>query len=234
MSVEFIVEKVYPLDHLKDSTWGFCDVRITKGSLGTKSTQFVCCDWDMPTFSCVVKGLRYTAERVGEEDRSRRKPQHKVAGLRCIDTKLSAAVAVLTAELPKEHAHGVPRLVEAFGARLPEALSKINVCAIDKLRACGLSSAADRELVRASYELLTKHQDVLGLLDRFRCIPVKFASVLCGVSPSSIMANPWQLVRIARDHRVAMLCVADKVNNEGPQLTSDDPKRVAAFVEVAT
>jgi hypothetical protein len=233
MSVEFIVEKVYPLDHLKDSTWGFCDVRITKGSLGTKSTQFVCCDWDMPTFSCVVKGLRYTAERVGEEDRSRRKPQHKVAGLRCIDTKLSAAVAVLTAELPKEHAHGVPRLVEAFGARLPEALSKINVCAIDKLRACGLSSAADRELVRASYELLTKHQDVLGLLDRFRCIPVKFASVLCGVSPSSIMANPWQLVRIARDHRVAMLCVADKVNNEGPQLTSDDPKRVAAFVEVA-
>lgn len=241
MSVEFVIEKTYLLDHLKNSTWGFADVRITKGSLGPKRTQFVSCEWDMPTYACVAKGLKYTAQTVSEEDRSRRKPQRRVAGVRCIDKKLSAAVALLTSELPKDLVHGVPRLVEAFGARLTEALNKINLNEIDELpdgslkelKAYGFCCSADHNLVRAAAKLCTKHQYVLELLDRFRCIPVKFALSLCGVSPSTIMANPWSLVRSTRDHRVAMLQVADQVNDEGPQLKPDDSNRVAAFVEVA-
>lgn len=248
MSVEFTVEKAHHFNHLKDTAWGFCDVRITKvslgtnkGLLGTKCRQFVCCDWDMPTFDCVVRGLKYTAEKVHEEDLSRGKPQHKVTGLRCIDKNLSAAVAVLTAELPKEHAHEVPRLVKAFGARLVESLNNIKLYDIDllpdgstkELKDYNFKSANERRLVSASAELLTKYGNVLKLLDRFRCIPVKFASMMCGASPTSIEDNPWQLVHLARDHRVSMLRIAESVNDEGPKLLPDDSKRVAAFVEVA-
>ena len=161
-SVEFVIEKIYYLDStVKDRSWGFADVRITKGPLEKKRTQFVSSDWGMPTFACVTKGLRFTAETVGEEDRSRRKPQRKVTGVRCIDKGLSETATLLMAELPKEHVHGVPRLVQAFGARLPEALRNIHLRAIDELpdgslkelKQYGFCFPSDRKLVDAAAAL---------------------------------------------------------------------------------